>query len=165
MIIDQEAAQERILYEQYVINWKQTMPVQKLLFPETLSFSPQDADTISHLLNDFLQLGFDIEAFGRNTFILNGLPSGLQTHNIQETMEQILETYKSNMLSLRLSRKNNLAHSLAKTLGVKKGQTLTHEEMQHIIQQLFSCQSPEISPSGKKICAIFSENEILQLFN
>ncbi|MDD3331415.1 MAG: DNA mismatch repair endonuclease MutL [Bacteroidales bacterium] len=166
MIIDQEAAQERILYEQYMHQLEnKTMPVQKLLFPETLSFSPQDADTISHLLNDFLQLGFDIEAFGRNTFILNGLPSGLQTHNIQETMEQILETYKSNMLSLRLSRKNNLAHSLAKTLGVKKGQTLTHEEMQHIIQQLFSCQSPEISPSGKKICAIFSENEILQLFN
>lgn len=166
MIIDQEAAQERILYEQYMQQMEnQAMPVQKLLFSESLSFSPQDADTISNLLNDFLHLGFELEVFGKNTFILNGIPTGFDNQNVQATMEQILENYKSNLLSLRLNRKNNLAHSLAKTLGIKKGRPLLQEEMHHMIQQLFVCQSPEISPSGKKICIVFTEKDIIQLFN
>lgn len=165
ILIDQEAASERILYERFIEQIDhQPTHVQKLLFPETLSFSPQDADIISMLIKDFLHIGFDIEAFGKNTFILNGIPEGLEEKNIQSLMEQLLESYKNNLISLRLSRKNNLAHSMAKTLGIKKGKALTQQEMNEIVRQLFISKAPEISPDGKKICVLFYEKDINQLF-
>ena len=166
IIIDQEAAEERILYDRFLQQIEnQSAKVQKLLFPETISFSPQDADTISTLLKEFLHLGFDMEAFGTNTFIVNGIPSGFKENNIQQVMEQLLESYKSNLISMRLSRKNNLAHSMARAFGIKKGKTLSQEEMNAIIQQLFVSSSPEISPSGKKICIVFNEKNIINLFS
>lgn len=165
IIIDQEAASERILYEQFLQRMNnQAAEIQKLLFPETLTFSPQDADIISNLINDFIQLGFDIEIFGKNTFILNGIPVDFKNYNIQQVMEQLLESYKNNLISVRLSRKSNLAHSMAKTMCVKKGKMLTQEEMNEIVRLLFMSEAPEISPSGKKICILFNEKEIIHLF-
>ncbi len=166
MIINQEAASKRILYDKFMsqMEKKQAADVQKLLFPETLNFSPQDADIIANILNDFILLGFDIEAFGKNTFIVNGIPVGMKETNIQHLIEQLLEVYKNNLISIRLSRRNNLAYSMANTLSVKKNQALLSEEMHEIVRQLFVSESPEISPCGEKICKIFNEKEIANLF-
>ena len=108
-----------------------------MLFPETLNFSPQDADIIANIQHDFILLGFDIEIFGKNTFILNGIPVGMKETNVQHLMEQLLESYKNNLISIRLSRKSNVAYSMAKTLSVKKGQALLAEEINEIVKQLF----------------------------
>ena len=166
IIINQEAASERILYDKFMrqMESKQAADVQKLLFPETLSFSPQDADIIANIQHDFILLGFDIEIFGKNTFILNGIPVGMKETNVQHLMEQLLESYKNNLISIRLSRKSNVAYSMAKTLSVKKGQALLAEEINEIVKQLFMSESPEISPCGEKICKILNEKEIANLF-
>lgn len=165
MIVDQEAASERILYERFLerIN-QQKIDIQKLLFPESLTFAPQDAAIISELLPDFTSLGFDMEVFGKNTFILNGIPADFKENDVQKVMEGLLESYKNNLISLRLSRKNNLAHSMAKTLCVKKGKTLTYEGMSEIIRLLLTSEAPEISPSGKRIFVLYNEKEITHLF-
>ena len=166
IVIEIEAAMERILYDRYTrCLSEKPQNAQKLLFPETLTFSPQDSDIVADLLKDFGNLGLDIEPFGRNTFILNGVPADLIEENVQEVMEQLLESYKNNLISLKISKRNNLAHSFARSIGRKRNKNLTEEEMQSLINELFTSESPHISPSGKKICITFNENELVRMFN
>ena len=165
IVIETEAAMERILYDRYTRCLSdKPQNSQKLLFPETLTFSPQDSDIVADLLKDFCSLGLDIEPFGRNTFILNGVPADLIDENVQEVMEQLLESYKNNLISLKISKKNNLAHSFARSIGRKRNKNLSEEEMQSLISELFTSESPHISPSGKKICITFNENELMRMF-
>ncbi|MDR1459521.1 MAG: DNA mismatch repair endonuclease MutL [Bacteroidales bacterium] len=165
IVIDREAALERILYERYSrCLSEQAQSAQKLLFPETLNFSPQNSDIINDLLKDLNNLGFDMEAFGKNTFILNGVPIDLLEDNAQQIIEQLLESYKNNLISLKISKKNNLAHSLAKSVGKKKNKYLSEEEIQSLIGELFASESPHVAPNGKKICITFKEKELIQMF-
>ena len=165
IVIETEAAMERILYDRYsrCLSDK-PQGSQKLLFPETLTFSPQNSDIVTDLLKDFSNLGFEIDPFGKNTFILNGIPADILEENAQEIMEQLLESYKNNLLSLKISKRNNLAHSLAKSVGRKRNKILSDEEMQSLICELFACESPHVSPSGRKICVAFGENELGRVF-
>jgi DNA mismatch repair protein MutL len=166
IIIDKGAALERVLYERYVRCLSENpQDSQKLLFPETLTFSPQDSDIINDLLKDLNSLGFDMDPFGKNTFILNGVPVDLLEDNAQETIEQMLESYKNNLLSIKISKKNNLAHSFARSVGKKKNRHLSDEEMQALIAELFASESPQTSPSGKKICITFKENDLTRMFS
>jgi DNA mismatch repair protein MutL len=166
IVIETEAAMERILFDRYS-RYLSDSPqgTQKLLFPETLTFSPQNSDIVTDLLKEFSNLGFDIEPFGKNTFILNGIPADILEENAQEIMEQLLESYKNNLLSLKISKKNNLAHSLARSVGRKKNKIFSEEEVQSLISELFASESPHLSPSGKKICITFNENELGRMFN
>jgi DNA mismatch repair protein MutL len=167
IVIDQYAATERILYEKNMSRFEnQVNDVQKLLFPETLTFSVQDTDLVEELLPDFLKLGFEIDPFGNHTFIISGVPTDFKNHNLQEEIEHMLESYKNNLLSLKISKKNNLAHSIARSAAEsRKNKPLADEEMQSIVNELFSCSSPQVSPSGRKICILFNETELLNMFH
>ena len=165
VVIDPESALERILYERYLKNLSDTPNgSQKLLFPETLTFAPQNGDLVRDLLAEFNKLGFDMEEFGQNTFILNGIPLGFEEQDIQQTVEQILESYKNNLIALKISKKNNLAHSFARSMGKKRNKIFSDEEMQSLLSELFSTSSPHLSPSGKKICITFNEMELKRMF-
>ena len=165
LVIETESAMERILFDRYIRCLSdKPQGTQKLLFPESLTFSPQNSDIVADLLKELGSLGFDIEPFGKNTFILNGIPSDILEENAQEIIEQLLESYKNNLLSLKISKKNNLAHSLARSMGQKKNKILSDEEMQSLISELFLCESPHLSPSGKKICITFNESELYRIF-
>ncbi|MDR2408253.1 MAG: DNA mismatch repair endonuclease MutL [Bacteroidales bacterium] len=166
IVINKNAAMERILYERYIrCLSEKPQSSQKLLFPETLTFSPQDADIVNDLLKELNSLGFDIDPFGKNTFILNGVPVDLLEDNAQEIIEQLLESYKNNLLSLKISKRTNLAHSFARSVGKKKNKHLSEEEMQSLIGELFANESPHVSPSGKKICITFKETDLIRMFS
>ena len=165
VVIDPEAAFERILYERFLKNLNDTPSgSQKLLFPETLNFAPQNGDLVRDLLVEFKKLGFDLEEFGQNTFILNGIPLGFEEQDIQQNIEQILESYKNNLISLKISKKNNIAHSFARSIGRRRSKLFSEEEMQLLLSELFSTSSPQLSPSGKKICITFNEMELKRMF-
>ena len=166
VVIDPEAAFERILYERYLKNLSDTPNAsQKLLFPETLTFAPQNGDLVRDLLEEFNKLGFSLEEFGHNTFILNGIPLGFEEQDVQQSIEQILEAYKNNLIALRISKKNNIAHSFARSMGRRRSNKLfSEEEMQSLMGELFSTSSPHLSPSGKKICITFNEMELKRMF-
>jgi len=166
VVIDPEAAFERILFERYLKNLSdKPSGSQKLLFPETLTFAAQNGDLVRDLLPEFNALGFDMEGFGQNTFILNGIPLGFEEQDIQQHIEQILESYKNNLIALKISKKNNIAHSFARSMGKKRsGKLFSEEEMQSLLSELFSTSSPHISPSGKKICITFNETELKRMF-
>ena len=165
MVLDQQAAHERILYEQYLnILAQQQSTTQKQLFPRTLSLPPADAVLLKEILAPVNQLGFDIQEFGANTFVINGVPAELAgKQDDQQTIESLLEQYKSNQ-ELNLGAHENIARAMARSAAIKKGKALEPSEMQTLIDQLFGCEVPYLSPSGKRCFITIELDELAKRF-
>jgi DNA mismatch repair protein MutL len=166
VVIDQQRAHERILYEQYLerIRHHQQM-IQQELFPFQVSFGPGDAELLEEILEDLNILGFHLNKLGKNTFVVSGTPSGMQDTDLQALMEDLLDQYKKNLVDLGLDKSTNLARSLAGSLSAKSGRRLYTEEMIHLIDELFSCNSPDLTPGGRKVFIIIPVDQINQLLN
>lgn len=165
MIIDQQAAHERILYEKFMERiMNRPGNVQQQLFPQTIKLSAPDADLIVELADEFHKLGFVLEPFGQNTFIVTGLPADFQVQNIQNLIDSILENYKLNKSNLKNDKVNNLARSMARNLSIKPSKPLSIEEMQGLVDDLFACKVPGISPSGKTIIINITLDELENKF-
>ncbi|MEQ8705045.1 MAG: DNA mismatch repair endonuclease MutL [Phaeodactylibacter sp.] len=165
MLLDQQAAHERILYEQYLnVLAQQKSTTQKQLFPRTLSLPPADAALLKELLEPVNQLGFDIQEFGANTFVINGVPAELAgKQDDLQTIESLLEQYKSNQ-ELNLGTHENIARAMARSAAIKKGKVLETNEMQTLIDQLFGCQIPYLSPSGRRCFITMELDELAKRF-
>lgn len=165
VLIDQQAAHERILYEKYLEALEsQSATTQKQLFPRTVNLSPADATLLRDILPQINLLGFDIQEFGINTFVINGVPAESAGKQDEEVvLEMLLEQYKMNV-DLKLDIRENLARSLAKSAAIKRGQNLSIPEMQSLIDQLFACTVPFKSPTGKNCVLTFELEELVKRF-
>jgi len=165
LLIDQQAAHERILYEQYLeVLESQKAYTQTSLFPKTINLAPADAELMMELMPAAKMLGFDIEEFGQGAFIIHGIPADL-AGAVEETklIEQLLHQYREN-LDLELNIKENIARSLARSAAIKRGQQLEPAEMQMLIDKLFACAMPFKSPSGKNCFITFELEELEKRF-
>ena len=167
MLIDQQAAHERILFEKYTQQLENAhRSTQQLLFPKTLELPRADAELLKQLLPDIIALGYDIQEFGQNSFVLHGIPADL-THadaNEQRSIEQLLEQYQQQAADLKLDRRTLLARSMAYNRCIKKVQTLSPTEMEVLIDQLFACQTPYITPNSRPTFITYSLNDIEKQF-
>lgn len=166
ILIDQQAAHERILYEKFqaLLVSRQGLS-QQSLFPQTITLNPADTALIQELLPEIQALGFQLREFGKNTFVVEGIPADLGT-SMNETIivEQLLEAYKRNNDQVRLSKRDNLARSLAKSTAIKAGTELTPEEMASLIDNLFACTEANVSIQGKPVILTFTLQELLERF-
>jgi DNA mismatch repair protein MutL len=150
LIIDQQRAHERVLYEDFLKNIETGKGnVQQLLFPETIEFANADAELINEIAPEIKALGFGFDKMGTNTFVVSGVPAELKETNTKKTFENLLEQFKINQSELKLDKRENLAISMARSAGVKLGQKLSVEEMNGLIDQLFACEMPYSLPNGK----------------
>jgi DNA mismatch repair protein MutL len=150
LMIDQQAASERILYERYLAAYgSETIGVQKILFPKQVELSPADAVLLRDILPEINRLGFEIDEFGGNTFIIHGAPADVSSQGGEEQLlEKLLEQYKNN-LELETGIYDNLARAMARSAALRRGQNLTVAAMQNLLDQLFACAMPYSSPSGR----------------
>ena len=166
MIIDQQSAHERILYERYLnlLGRRQALSQQEL-FPVKVSLPPAEAELLRDLQGELNMLGFLMkqDEDDPNTFTVNGTPPGLKQPNVVSLIEGIVDNYKSNMLELNLDKKNNLARSLAKNMSIKKGRKLHQMEMKSMIESLFACQIPDVSIDGRPIIRIVPLDQLMQV--
>lgn len=162
LLIDQQAASERVLYERYLLALEnQPIATQKALFPKTVELSGADAALLRDILAEVNCLGFEIAEFGGNTFAIHGSPAELQAGISEEMLlEKVLAQYKGN-LELQLGTRDNLARSMARNAALRRGQSLNPQEMQDLVDRLFACSVPYNSPSGRK-CFIQFDLEDLQ---
>ncbi|QNL51279.1 DNA mismatch repair endonuclease MutL [Olivibacter sp. SDN3] len=167
ILIDQQAAHERILFERFLQQLENHQGAcQQSLFPQTIQLSPADAELIDDLLPDIHSLGFQVRAFGKNTFVVEGIPADIGPGiSESQVLEQLLEAYKNNHATLKLNKRENLARSLARNAAIKSGTPLAIDEMNDIIDKLFACSSPNISLSGKPIISTFTLKELLERFD
>ncbi len=165
ILIDQNAAHERILYEKFLgVLDQKNISSQKELFPKTINIEKADIEIMRDILPEINKLGFDIQESSKDVFVLNGMPSDLRTEQTeQDIIELLLEQYKNNV-ELNLGIKDNIARSMARSSAIKVGQKLTNNEMQELIDHLFACSNPTKSPSGHNCIVTFELNELQRRF-
>lgn len=165
MLISQQAAHERILYERFLQQLQNHSGVsQQSLFPQSVTLNSADFELLKELLPDIRALGFDIREFGRNTVVVEGIPADLTNANEHELLEQLLEGFKNNLAILKLDKRDNLARSLARNGAMKAGTKLSMEEMNQLVDQLFACQMPNLALNGKPIISTVTLAELAERF-
>ncbi|RNI29511.1 DNA mismatch repair endonuclease MutL [Rufibacter immobilis] len=165
MVVDQQAAQERILYEKYSqALGKRTGASQQLLFPQTLQLSPADFSLVMELSEEFTALGFVFNDFGNNTLVVNGIPAEIPLRDERELIEGLLEQYKNNQSALKVDRQENLARAMAKRVASRLTGRLSDQEMNALVDRLFGCQVPNYTPGGQKTLVILKTEQLQDLF-
>jgi len=165
MVINQQAAHERILYERFLQQLQNHSGVsQQSLFPQSVTLNSSDFELLKELLPDIRALGFDIREFGKNSVVVEGVPADLGNAAEGEILEQLIEGYKNNQAVLKLDKRDSLARSLARNAATKAGTKMSLEEMNLLIDQLFACQMPNVALNGKQVITTFTVEELLERF-
>lgn len=166
ILIDQQAAHERILYERFLKQLNaHSGTSQQSLFPQTVDLNVNDFELVKELLPEIQSLGFLIREFGKNTVVIEGIPANIGSAvNEKELLEQLLEGFKKNRSHLQLNKLENLAHTMAKNAAIKSGIVLSVEEMNRLVDELFACQLPNTSLHAKPIIITFTLDELNHKF-
>ncbi len=166
MVIDQVAAHERIMYDKFLEKSHSGKGAsQKLVFAQTIELNQADYTLLQALIPDLLQIGFELEPFGNQAFILRGIPAEVKEADASTIMQNFLEQFKMNQDTLQQNNHTKIARIMAKKVGISEGQNLHHEERQAIIEQLFASSNPNYSPEGKKTITILSLEKLDELFS
>jgi len=165
ILINQQAAHERVLYEKLgeAIKGK-AIPTQQTMFPVTLELVPADFVLLEELIGDLNQFGYFIEPFGKNTFIIQGTPADVGEGNEKMILERLLEQYKNFSSEIKFSQREKLIRALAKQQAVKPGQQLGEREMQSLVNDLFNCAQPNSAPDGKPTYLEFKLEQLEKMF-
>jgi DNA mismatch repair protein MutL len=165
LLVDQQLAHQRILYEQFEHAVSAPVSIQKCLLPQTFELTPSDAVLLTGLLPDLLQLGYEVEEFGKHTFIIQGIPADVKQGNERSSIEKILEAFKNASSDIRLDKRERLIRTLAMQRAIPHGKKLSVTEMERLMQDLFISEQPQLSPTGKKVFAKLSSHDIEVLIN
>ena len=174
MVIDQHRADIRILFERYASSdaAEGGGASQRLLFPETMRLSPSDTVLMEQILPELSCLGFDLSPLGGGTFAVNGIPAGLEGVDPISLLQQILVDVADHdamdgtaSQAIGLSVSQSLHLSLARAAAIPYGQVLSNEEMETIVNGLFSCSNVNYTPDGKPILTILPQADIDALFD
>jgi len=167
LIIDQQKAHERILFEKYAnLLEKRNNLSQQELYPVRISLSPADAEIMGEIMDELNLLGFRIvpDEKGNFRFVVQGTPADLKQTNIEDLIEGIIENYKAGMINLHLDKRINLARSMAKKTSIKYGKKLQQPEMKMIIDQLFACRVPGVSIDGDSVIQMITIDDLDKMF-
>ena len=165
ILVHQQAAHERILYERFAAAAAgKPIPSQKSLFPATLTLSPPDAILLKELLSDLQPLGYQIEPFGKDSFIIQGTPGDTGQGDEKSVLENLLEQYKHFSSEIRFSRREKLIRTMARQQAVKAGTVLDEKEMRSLVDELFACAQHNITPGGDPTFIEFKKDYVEKLF-
>ena len=160
ILIDQERAHHQIVFERLLQQFQdKKIETQQIAFPLQLELSNSDYELGLELLNEIKETGIDIDDFGNNTLVINGLPMGFDINECKGLIEDILENFKQNADEL-ISNNENLAWTISKRGSIKSGRVLNNTEMDSLINELFCCDSPYFNFKGKPIIIKLENQEI-----
>ena len=167
MVVNIRRARERLMYGTFLKALTQNAHVtQTSLFPETVTTGIQGRLTIDAHMNTLRTLGFDIEPFGPDSVVVNGVPEGYSAEpgKAEEMVGNLLLILADEAASLPGVMEQNMAKKFA-VLGAAGGEKLTSPlEAQRLVDALLQSDNPEYTPSGKKIIAIVGADTIEKLF-
>ena len=164
-LIHQQNAHERVLYERFSQAQENNIAIQKCLVPQTWELGAADAIVINELLEELLSLGFELEAFGGNTFIIQGVPADVTNGQEINVLEELIDHYKYASAKGKHSKRERLMRTLARQKAIRAGKRLNMDEIHELVQQLFACQFPAENFDGEKTMIVLSSSEIDALFH
>ena len=137
--------------------------VQQSLFPETVTLTAAQGELLNELKDEFKRLGYEIEPMSSTNFAINGTPVNEEVTDIQTLIKTIIDDYKSNRMNRMMETEKNLAMCMARQRRSSIKPITTLEEANTLLQRLFGCLVPTLSPSGKKIYEEVGETVIENL--
>jgi DNA mismatch repair protein MutL len=166
MMVDQQRAHERILYDRFLMIASQDKPaVQQDLFPRKLELNAADHAVLIEIFDDICKLGFDIRDMGGHSVEVKGIPADLSDEDPNIWLDQIIKDFKEKGGDIRGERDRVVALSLARTGAIKPGKVLMPREMRELLDKLFACGEPGSTPDGKMIFRILPLEDIDKMFN
>lgn len=161
MIIDQERAHIRILYDRYIQQMTSNgHRSQKILFPEMIQFPPSDIVTLQKIMPEMEHLGFELTNLGGGSYAVNGIPSGVEGINVSTLIKDMVASAIENGAVDTAGINHSLALSLARSAAIPHGQVLGNEEMETIVAELFATSNVNYTPDGKLILSILKQHDI-----
>ena len=165
LVIDQHRAHQRVLYEDYLrhITIKEGVS-QQLLFPLELHFSMQEIALINQLKDDLESTGFVFQSIKNETVEITGVPVNVPESEVSIILEQLISDVENEVPDSNFSATDLLAKSMAKSLAIKTGQSLTNTEQEHLVNRLFACKEPNVSPTNRTTFITMSVDELEKKF-
>lgn len=166
LLVHQQLAHERVLYEKYsqAVHSKQA-PTQKSLFPIPLELTVSDTVLLDELLPDLHLIGYQIEKNENGEYLIQGTPADVTQGNEKHAIEMLIEQFKHFSSDVKFSQREKLVRCMAKQQSIKSGTGMDEREMMKLVNDLFTCNTPTMSPSGAPTYIEYKGNYLEQLFN
>lgn len=165
LVIDQQRAHQRVLYEQFLANMTlQQASSQQLLFPLSLFFTSNEMKMIDEIKKSLSNTGFIFDETKDNHVVILGLPINVSESEASIVLEQLLNDIKNEIPESSFSQNDSIAKSMAKSLAVRTGVSLTEKEQESIINGLFACKEPNVSPFQKPTFMTISVEDLDKKF-
>jgi DNA mismatch repair protein MutL len=166
VLINQSLAHQRVLYEEFLesITIREANS-QQLLFPVKISFSSSEIEMIYTIKTELENAGFSFDQFTKDSVTIKGIPVSVTESKITIILEELLNDINLEVPDASFSHFDVMAKSFAKTLSIKTGTLLSEKEQESLVNNLFSCKEPTISPFGKATFKTLTLNQIDNLFN
>jgi DNA mismatch repair protein MutL len=165
MVIDQKRAHQRILYEQYLKNMTvQQASSQHLLFPLEIYFSTNEIHLMKELKTALENTGFIFDAIESDKIIISGIPIQVTESEVSIVLEELVNDLQDGIPESSFSQNDSIAKSMARSLAVKTGTYLTEKEQENIVNGLFACKEPDVSPFNKPTFITISVDDLDKKF-
>jgi DNA mismatch repair protein MutL len=165
IMVNQQLAHERVLYEKYQKATIHPHATQKSLFPVVMELGVADAVLLEDIIADLAVIGYEIEPFGQNSFIIQGIPADVISGNEKNAIELLLEQFKHFSGDIKFSKREKIIRCMARQSAIKAGQSLTQKEMHSLIESLMECEIPTLTASGAPTYIDFKESYLDGLFS
>lgn len=165
VLVNQQRAHERILYEEFLksITVSKSM-TQKLLFSLEIVYSAYEIALFKELKPSLEQVGFEFESVDKERVVLSGLPINVNEVEAKQVLEQLVFDLREGIPDSSFSQNDCIAKSIARSLAVKTGMSLSEKEQSNIVDALFACKEPDISPFGKTTFITMNLDELDKKF-
>ncbi len=160
-IIDQHRAHIRILYERYIKQFEaHKAPSQQLLFPEMLQVSPSEAVVLEQIMTQLQEIGFVLSPLGGGSFSIMGVPMGTEGIAPTALVQSILADAVAGQTNAADTISHIIASAMARKVAMPIGQVLSEEEMELLIEKLFACKAPNMTPSGQSVLIMVNPDKM-----
>jgi DNA mismatch repair protein MutL len=164
-LVDQHAAHERVVFEK-LMREQATQPIdrQQLLLPVSVDVPPAVATLLLGHLELLDQWGFEVEPFGDGTLRVRAVPNGLRESQIASALFELADHFDDRSGVTPEDVREKMLTTIACHSAVRAGQTLAHEEMRQLLQQLERCAFPRTCPHGRPTTLLLSQAQLDRQF-
>ena len=165
MIIHQHLAHQRVLYEELLKNITvQEAVSQQLLFPLCFNLAKPDVEILKKIQEQLEHTGFVFAALKDDIVEIEGIPVTVAESQIEKILEQLVNDIREEVPDAGFSQNDLLAKSMAKSMAIKTGVSLSREEREHLVNQLFACKEPSFAPNNRAVLITMDVNDFDKKF-
>ena len=165
ILVDQHRAHVKVLYERYLKQIERDEIVsQGIMFPVMLHLTPAQGAVMGEITDGLNKLGFNLSHLGGNDWTVNGMPTGVEKLDIEDTILQVIDEVNDGGKELSAKLFDKIALSVARSGAIPYGKKLSNSEAEALVEDLLALPDPNYTPDGKKVINTLSLEQINKMF-